>query len=325
MLIPDALTDALQTLRLQNTHSGYFKFTSPWGMRIPNDNDKEVAYHIVLKGECWLLIDGESIHLTCGDLVILLQRVEHIICDRPSSKVVNLDEVIEIEPNQGYKQIAYGGGGIATELVSGCFELLGDRLHNPLLLALPPLLHIKNDRSLLVPWLENTLGFIAAEIAIGQLGCQTVVARSMDILFIQAVRAYVNSLGTECGNWLSALIDREIGMTLSLIHRSPEYPWTVAALAEKIAMSRSAFAARFTQLVGQPPLQYLTNWRMVKGADLLRESQLGIRAIGLQVGYESEVSFSKAFKRWAGIAPSFYRQQAANRSIEKITIDRDYG
>ena len=313
MLIPDALTDALQTLRLQNTHSGYFKFTSPWGVRIPNDNDREVAYHIVMKGECWLLMDGTAIQLASGDLVILLERVEHIICDRVSSPVANLDEVIRIEPNQGYNQISYGGDGIAAELVSGCFELLGDRDRNPLLLALPPLIHIKNERSLLVPWLEQTLQFIASEIAIGQLGCQTVVARLMDVLFIQAVRAYVNGLAHDRGNWLSALVDLEIGTALSLIHRTPEYPWTVADLADKIPMSRSAFAARFTQLVGQPPLQYLTNWRMVKGAGLLRDSQLGLREIGLQVGYQSEVSFSRAFKRWAGIAPSFYRQQQAVR------------
>lgn len=262
--------------------------------------------------------EDASIHLQSGDLVILLDRVEHIICDRPSSKVANLDEVINIEPNQGYKQIAYGGGGIAAELVSGCFELLGDRTLNPLLLALPPLLHLKNDRSLLVPWLEQTLQFIAAEIAIGQLGCQTVVARLMDILFIQVVRAYVNGLATERGNWLSALMDAEIGIALSLIHGYPEYPWTVATLAAKIPMSRSAFAARFSHLVGQPPLQYLTSWRMVKGAGLLQDSQLGIRAIGSQVGYESEVSFSKAFKRWAGIAPSFYRQQSSN--IQSLTL-----
>lgn len=324
MLIPDALTDVLQTVHLKNTHSGNFQFTSPWGVRIPNDNDDEVAYHIVMKGQCWLLLEGEisPIFLERGDLVILLKRLEHIICDRPSSPTVDVYEVIKIKPYHGYKQISYGGGGEATELLSGCFEFLGDRVHNPLLSALPPILHIKNEQSSLVPWLEKTLQFIAAEIAIGQLGCQTVVARLVDVLFVQAVRAYVTGLAEEQGNWLSALMDVEIGIALSLMHRSPHNSWTVASLAEQIPMSRSAFAARFTQLVGQPPMQYLTTWRMVKAADLLRESQLTIRDIATQTGYESEVAFSKAFKRWAGIAPGIYRRKSSvcNHLLERSAV-----
>ncbi len=311
MLVPDALTGVLQTVRLMNTHSGNFQFSSPWGVNFPNDNDQEVAYHIVMKGKCWLLIEDKPIPLECGDLVIMLKRIEHIICDRLSSPVVDLFDVLKIEPNQGYKRICYGGNeenGTTTELISGCFEFFGNRSHNPLLLSLPPLLHIKNDQAQLVPWLEKTLEFIATEIAIGELGCQTIVARLMDVLFIQAVRAYVSSLNEEKGNWLSALIDTQIGIAMSLIHSYPEQPWTVASLAEKIPMSRSAFSARFTQLVGEPPLQYLTTWRMVKAADLLRESQLGIREVAIQVGYESEISFSKAFKRWNGVAPGIYRR-----------------
>ena len=308
MLIPDALTDMLQALRLQNVHTGNFQFRSPWGVHFPNDNAQEVAYHIVMTGKCWLLLDNQAIALETGDLVILLKRREHIICDDLCSPVVGLFDILKIEPNHGYKQISYGGEGRATQLLSGCFEFLGNRTHNPLLLALPPLLHIKNDQALLIPWLEKTLEFMTSEIAFGQLGSQTVVARLVDVFFIQAVRAYVAGLQEEQENWLSALIDHQIGIALSLIHRYPEKLWTVTNLAQNIPMSRSAFSARFNQLVGQPPIQYLKTWRMVKGANLLKQTQLSISEVATQVGYQSEVSFSKAFKRWNGSAPSIYRR-----------------
>lgn len=312
MLIPDALTDILQTVRLESTILGAAQLTSPWAIRIRDDDEDEAVFHVVTRGRCWLLdANASPIPLVSGDLLILLYGHEHIICDDLASPVVDLEEVVAIQPNHGYKRISYGGGGLQTELVSGCFKFRGNRSHNPLLSALPAIIHIKNEQGRLLPWLETTLQFIASEIAINQLGCQTVLARLADVLFIQAVRAYVTGLSTEQGNWLCALRDREIGIALSLMHRYPENSsWTVASLAARIPMSRSAFAARFAQLVGQPPMQYLTTWRMVKAADLLRESQLGIREVATQAGYESEVAFSKAFKRWAGVAPGIYRRKS---------------
>lgn len=311
MLIPDALTEILQTIHLESTILGTGQFTAPWGVRLPGDDEDEAIVHVVMQGQLWLLLSEQSppIPLVSGDLVILLQSRDHVICDELTSPIVDLEEVIAIQPIHGHKQIVFGGGGLLTELVSGVFKFRGDRHHNPLLSALPPLIHIKNEAGRLVPWLETTLQFIASEIEINQMGCQTILARLADVLFIQAVRAYVAELPAAEGNWLCALKDAEIGVALSQIHRYPHRAWTVALLAEQISMSRSAFAARFTQLVGQPPMQYLTAWRMVKAANLLRESQLGIRDIAVQVGYESEVAFSKAFKRWAGVAPGIYRRK----------------
>lgn len=214
-----------------------------------------------------------------------------------------------MQPNYGYKHLVFGKGGMLTELLSGSFRFRGN-LRNPLLSTLPALMHIRSEDGRLVPWLETTMQYIASEVAINQLGCQTVIARLTDILFIQAVRAYIAGLSDKHGNWLRALIDPEIGIALSLIHHCPESHWTVASLAEHIPMSRSAFSAQFTQLVGQPPMQYLTTWRMLKGAELLLESQSGMREIATQVGYESEVAFRKAFKRWAGVPPGIYRRES---------------
>ena len=312
MLLPDALTDILQSIHLRSTILGKAHFTAPWSIRIPNDDEDEATIHVVMQGQCWLILEPRSqpIHMEGGDLVILLQGQEHILCDDLISPTVELEAVIARKPDPGYKRIAYGGGGLLTQLVSGTFKFRGDRTRNPLLLALPAFIHVKNGKGQLIPWLETTLQFIAAEIEVNQLGCQCVLSHLADVLFIQAVRAYVAGLPAHQANWLRALTDIEIGMAMSLIHHYPNRNWTVALLAEQISMSRSAFAERFNQLVGQPPMQYLTIWRMVKAADLLQESQLGVREIATQVGYTSEVSFSKAFKRWAGTAPGIYRRES---------------
>lgn len=245
----------------------------------------------------------------------------HIISDALTSPVIELEALPFMQPNYGYKHLTFGEGGLLTELLSGCFRFRGN-CRNPLISALPDLMHLKSEDGRLVPWLETTMQYIANEIAINQLGCQTVVARLADILFIQAVRAYIAGLSNEQGNWLRALSDPEIGIALSLMHRCSDSPWTVATLAQQIPMSRSAFSARFSQLVGQPPMQYLTTWRMLKATELLRESQSGMREIASQVGYESEVAFRKAFKRWAGVAPGVYRREPhiSNLSVKDYAV-----
>jgi AraC family transcriptional regulator, alkane utilization regulator len=278
------------------------------------------VFHLVVQGQCCLQIkpDRNAIRLVSGDLVMLPQGHEHLICADLNSPVTHLDEM-SFMPNYGYKRLLYGGGGELTELLSGVFQFRGER-RNPLLLALPSLIHVKSEKGRLIPWLETTMQYITSEIAINQLGCQTIVARLADILFIQTVRAYIAEQSNEQGSWLQALTDAEIGIALSLMHRYPNTFWTVASLAEQIPMSRSAFAARFARLVGHPPMQYLTTWRMVKAAELLRESQFGIQEIAVQVGYESDVAFRKAFKRWSGTAPGRYRREACvpNQVLKEV-------
>lgn len=216
MLIPDALTDILQTVHLESTILGKGRFTAPWGVRLPGDDEDEAIIHVVMQGRCLLLSDQSlPISLVSGDLVILLQSCDHVICDDLASPITDLEEVIAIQPFHGHKQITFGGSGSSTELMSGVFKFRGDRYQNPLLSALPPLIHIKNEAERLVPWLETTLQFIASEISINQMGCQTILARLADVLFIQAVRAYVLDLPIEKGNWLCALKDVDIGVALS--------------------------------------------------------------------------------------------------------------
>jgi transcriptional regulator GlxA family with amidase domain len=196
--------------------------------------------------------------------------------------------------------------------VSGCFrfEAQGD---NPLIECLPPVIHVKSDGGPAVRWLEATLQFLATETASDQPGTATVVSRLADILFVQAMRANLASACSDARGWLRALTDPQLGAALRVMHERPAEPWTVEALAEKVAMSRSAFAARFKAQVGDGPLGYLTRWRMQRAAQLLHDTDRTVAAVAGAVGYETDAAFGKAFRRHLGMTPSEYRSRAAER------------
>ena len=202
----------------------------------------------------------------------------------------------------------YGGGGALTTIIGGCFAV-EDAEPVRLISALPAVIHVKGDRGTPVQWLEASLHFVASEMAAGQPGAQTVVSRLADILFVHAVRAYLAESGQDAKGWLRGLLDPQIGHALALIHQRPEAPWTVQSLATAVGMSRSAFASRFSELVEEPPLAYLTRWRMHKASRLLAGGTSGIGEVASRVGYEAEAAFSKAFKRWVGHAPGAYRRR----------------
>ncbi|MBV9867621.1 MAG: AraC family transcriptional regulator [Abitibacteriaceae bacterium] len=334
----DVLTDVLQTVHLRSALWGRAELTAPWGLQ-HTGGDGVVLFHYVLRGHGWLEMDSlpQPESLTGGDLVVLPQshsftlRNDLATLPRPMEELWNgCPQANTSSPASAPPVVQYGGGGAPTTLVSGCFHF-DNKATNPLLAALPPLIHIKaedlqGENRHGVPWLETTLQFIACEIAVNRPGAQTVISRLSDVLFIQAIRAFIahaaephgasrgngQAKNETCGNWLRALAEPQIGMALGLIHAQPDQPWTVASLASHVGMSRSAFAVRFAQLVGEPPLQYITRWRMHKATDLLRHGSqdLSLAQVATSVGYEAEAAFSKAFKRMIGESPGAYRRAA---------------
>jgi AraC-like DNA-binding protein len=207
----------------------------------------------------------------------------------------------------GVIHIDIGTTGPETTLIMGAF-VLDDPLATPLLTALPPLIRMTPDTS----FLEN-IQFIAREVDTSRPGAEIVLLRMADVLFIQILRAYLARLPDDGGGFLGALRDPSTAAALGAMHRRAEAPWTVALLAEEVGLSRSVFAARFTQLVGEPPLGYLTRLRMQKAATLLRDGVRLAEASRL-TGYASEASFSHAFRQWAGVAPGAYRKQFRDSS-----------
>jgi AraC-like DNA-binding protein len=180
--------------------------------------------------------------------------------------------------------------------------------NNPLLAVLPPFLHVRGGKSAASRWLSSTVEHILTELDSGAVGASEVVTRLADILFIQAVRAYIQeNADTARTGWLAAARDRQIGRALALLHANPDEPWTVDILARRLATSRSAFADRFTELVGEPPLRYLTRLRINAAVRRLRSSDDKLSVVAAEAGYESVSAFNRAFKRQVGMTPGEYR------------------
>jgi AraC-like DNA-binding protein len=232
-------------------------------------------------------------------------------CDRGAAgRPTVLDHCATRRPCQPGGVFEHGGGGARATLVSGCFGF--DAAENPLIAALPPVIHVASDHAPPQRWLEASLQFISDEMASGQLGAQTVVGRLADILLVQAIRAHLAQGGDALQGWLRALLDPQISSRAGADARASGRGVTVETLAARVAMSRSAFAARFSSLVGEPPLTYLTRWHMHKASRLLATSLLRIHEIAAQLGYKTESAFHKAFKRSLGVAPSVYRRTKMN-------------
>lgn len=303
----DVLSDVLETVRSKDLRIARAELSAPWGFKVA-DSDGEAALYVVTGGAGWLEAEGleRPLRLETGDMVLLPSGLAHALRDDPSSTANPLESLGSL-PAEG-SRVAVGP---TTRLVAGRFRL-EDRATHPLLSVLPNVLHVKGVEGRPARWLDALLGLLTEELGAERPAGRIVIGRLSDLLFVEAVRAHLATLAGDqaAAGWLKALVDPQIGPALALVHEKPEAPWTVASLAHSVAMSRSAFAFRFTQLVGESPLQYVTRWRMQKAAELLRTGRATLVEIADLVGYESEAAFSKAYKRWVGASPGAYRRAA---------------
>jgi AraC family transcriptional regulator, alkane utilization regulator len=312
----DILTDVLRSVHVQGTLYCRSKMSVPWGFRVAHRDT--ASFHVVTEGQCWLDVEGvvTGVPLNTGDLVILPHGHAHTMRNppnTPAAKIEYLDDLVaELTPDE-HGVLLYGRKGApTTALVCGGFELEGERT-NPLLLALPPYIHIRSANSQFIPWLQATIEWVESEASANRAGAETVIARLSELLFIQAMRAFTNANSDGDIGWLKALNDPQIGRALALIHSQPQAHWTLAALAAEVGLSRTAFTTKFGQLVGESPLRYITRWRLTKAAAYLRTGTRKLTEIARLVGYDSEVALSKAFKRNFGIAPGAYRHSVTQR------------
>ncbi|HLV67563.1 MAG TPA: AraC family transcriptional regulator [Polyangiaceae bacterium] len=307
----DVLTDVLETVRARAAWSVTTTALAPWAVDM--DADEGAAwFHLVLEGRAWLRAGAESIELSPGDLVALPRGDGHGVSDAPASSGAVRVRLSGRRAPSGTRPI--GGAGARSVLVSGRIALENAQA-SPLLDLLPPVLLLRSNPSRSAPWLEPALRALCAESGSQRAGARTVAARLGDLVWIHIVRESLESLDAPAQGWLAALGDPQIGAVLSLIHRDPALAWSVQELASRVAMSRSAFAARFTKLVGEPPLHYVARLRMQKAAALLREGNATIAEIAESVGYDSEAAFSKAFKRALGSAPGAYRRKRRHSGL----------
>ncbi|KYF68797.1 hypothetical protein BE11_03040, partial [Sorangium cellulosum] len=258
----------------------------------------------------WLSVDKTDeprVALSGGDLAVLPLGHAHALRDHPRSTTRSFQEIARCSPHatHGVIHIDLGAKGPETTFITGGF-VLDDPLATPILAALPPLIRMTPDAEPAVPSFLENIQFITREVETNRPGSEIVLLRMADVMFIQILRAYLARL-PEGGGFLGALRDPSTAAALGAMHRRAEEPWTVASLAKEAGVSRSVFAARFTELVGEPPLGYLTRLRMQKAAVLLREGA-PLAKVSRLTGYSSEASFSYAFQKWAGMAPGAWRR-----------------
>ncbi|WP_298814996.1 AraC family transcriptional regulator [Chloroflexus sp.] len=296
----DAFTSILDTLRLKSSVYCRSELGSPWGLHFAPRSC--AVFHVLHRGNGYVRLSHEEalLPLREGDVILLPGGDEHTLQETPTAPLFR-----NIELDQwGECALMRWSDQPTTVVLCGTFAL-EQQVLLPLLTQLPRLVHIPRSEA---DSLNSVLALMAAEAEASRPGKEVILRRLADILFIQIIQRWVALQGVERCGWLGALHDPLIGKALSLIHSHPQHPWTVAALAQAVACSRSAFAARFAALVGESPIAYLNRWRAQLAVRLLAEQpRAKVSDIAAQVGYDSEAAFSKAFKRQIGVAPRAYR------------------
>jgi AraC-like DNA-binding protein len=188
-----------------------------------------------------------------------------------------------------------------------------------LLTLLPPVIGSEVMSPVHSKWLLSTLQLMAEEAGDSKIGRETVLSRLADVVVMHAIRSWIENDPAASTGWLQALRDKQIGRAIALIHNDPSRAWTLASLAEEVAMSRSAFATRFAELVGMPVMQYVTQWRMQVAMSLLKSDGARVSDLAARLGYQSEAAFSRAFKRFTGFSPSTVKRAPSLRSVDQVT------
>lgn len=307
----DPITDIFRTMHVSAFGMHRLEATAPWGVKQENQLKEKVTpsgkklpptdlahFAMMSRGNCWLSVEGsaEPIPLTGGDCFLLAKGTSIVLRDSPRTHPKWSFSEIGASANGNVAH--YGGGGAPTTIVCGSLSFDHASL-KPITQLLPRFILMKADEARTLA-LHNTVQALASEMSEQAPGSEVVATRLAEVLFIQMLRAHIASGPERNKGWLRAIFDPQIGTALSDLHEKVNAPWTVESLAAAAGMSRSAFAARFKELLGQTPLEYVTEWRMQKAMPLLQQRDKKLIDIARSVGYESDAAFSKAFKRVVG-------------------------
>ena len=299
----DPLGDLLARMRIRNARFTRLDASAPWGFA--SAGEPAIQFVLVVRGSAILTSASrpEPMALCGGDVFIMVNDEPYRLYDHQSSLTI---DCIEVEKLRVGNRIEVGGGGPVTTFISGYFEL-DAREATPLLEALPGLMCLKHDQGRSLAF-HSVLELLAVETQAPALGSEAVVNRLFELLFVHAVRAYAAQPGAPAKGWLAAIADRQLARAVEAMHDEPASDWTVEALARVAGMSRSAFAMRFRSVVGQTPLEYLTQWRMYTATSLVQQRDMPLAEVSRSVGYESVAAFNRVFKRVTGSTPGAFRK-----------------
>jgi AraC-like DNA-binding protein len=332
----DILSDVLQAIRLRGALFYYVNFRGAWSAEavaasemaesVMAGADHVMEYHMLVKGEGWAAVSGEQpLRIHGGDVVLFAQGDAHVLSSAPGLRPnrITADWVYETRNDPKPIALSYHHGvqqpGVPVPLEGADATLLCGfigcdlRPFNPLISALPRVLHIPGSRR--PGWMAQAMDQAALESREPKAGSAVLLARLSEMIFVDAVRAHIETVPDSGSGWLAGLRDRHVGRALAEMHGRPADPWTVELLGRAAGLSRSALHERFVALIGQAPMQYLTQWRMQLAANLLRTTQASIAAVGARVGYDSEAAFARAFRRVVGTPPAAWRRKDAERSL----------
>ena len=328
----DTLSDLLRAVRLRGAVFYYVSNWEDWAAEAPPAREIAAAvmpsaehvmeFHMVAKGSGWAAVRGlPPVRLEAGDIVMFPHGDAHVMSSAPGVKPERIqpDWVFATRHDPKPMPIAFHSGvrepGSPTPVAEAdtilvCGFLGCDlRPFNPLVAALPRLLHLPAARA--GGWVARVIEQAAQESTEHRPGADAVLERLAEMMFVDTARRYLDGLPEDATGWLAGLRDRYVGRALAFLHEQPGHHWTIDELGREVGLSRSALHERFIQFLAQPPMQYLANWRVQVGSRLLRETSKPVGAIALDVGYESEAAFSRAFKRLMGLPPAAWRRSNA--------------
>jgi AraC-like DNA-binding protein len=345
----DTLSDLLRAVRLRGAIFFYVEGAAPWVAEAPPSReiipsvlpgvDHLIEFHVVARGSCWAAIAGEEpVRLEQGDIVLFPQGDHHVLSSAPGMRAPHIDREIfrEIffEPRPAQlpfslsvsergsttARLDSGGGGDRSTLVCG-FLGFDAKPFNPLLASMPRMLRLpglahasRGSQS----WIAAFLDAVVEESNRPRPGGEAVLERMSEMIFIEVLRRYADALPDDQTGWLAGMRDAAVGRALALMHERPAEAWTIDRLGDEAALSRSTLHERFVHFIGQPPMQYLTQWRMQLAAGMLRDSDAKVIDVALDVGYENEAAFARAFRRSVGESPAAWRR--ARRAIKDLTV-----
>ncbi|GAA4353467.1 AraC family transcriptional regulator [Variovorax defluvii] len=324
----DTLSDVLRSVRLRGAVFFYVSGSSDWAAEAPAARDiapllmpgteHVMEYHAVVQGTCWAGVVGHApVQMAAGDVVMFPHGDPHVVSSAPGLRgSVDVRWYDSVRSQSLPLHIAYDGASLQlvedaapeSEATIVCGFLGYDRQpFNPLIAALPRMLHLRAGEH--GAWIARFTEQAAAESHARRPGADAMLARMSEMMFVDAVRRYADGLPAQSAGWLAGLRDRFVGRALALMHEAPAQDWNLDELGRRIGLSRSALHERFVQMIGVPPMQYLAQWRMQAAARMLLETRSTVAAIALDVGYESEAAFARAFKRMVGKPPATWRRE----------------
>jgi AraC-like DNA-binding protein len=315
----DLLSEVLRVVKLEGALFFNAEFSAPWCVMnsgaagiapyLSGESRHLILYHFLTEGRAYAqLDDGRREELNAGDIIVFPQGHLHYLGNGSAKPIDSLKTF-----SQGLKVTRFGGGGEITKFVCG-YMSCDPRLSEVFLAGLPPILkvHVAGEPS--GEWLANSIRFSVGEENDSEAGTRLVHAKLAELLFVETLRRYINSLPPDQTGWLAGARDPFISKALALLHHEPTNEWTVSELARRVGLSRTALAARFRDYLGDTPMAYLAQWRLKLGAEILQSTDDSVAEVAAAVGYGSEATFNRAFKRTFDCPPAQFRRQHRMKS-----------